>query len=335
MRTVIQTALTNALQKLGVENAPIQLEYPTRTEHGDYATGAALQYAKQAGASARELAEKIVAALGNIEGVVKIDIAGPGFINFHLAPEPLNASVEKVRTNERWGENVTNKERNILLEYTSPNLFKPLHIGNLVGNILGESLVRLFSFAGANVKRINYPSDIGLTVAKGVWGIRKHDADPNNIEALGEAYRAGNQAYEEDEVAKKEIDEVNRKIYAGDEELNKVRGAGVKTSLSHLDTLCKQLGTEFDFELFESQAGPVGTELVRKHIGDVFEESDGAIIFPGEKIGLHTRVFLNSAGLPTYEAKDIGNFKLKTEKYPDWSEYFVVTGVEQRECNNR
>src|SRR3989344_219296 len=101
MRTLIQTALTKALQELGIENVPIQLEYPMRMEHGDYATGAALQYAKQAGASPRELAEKIVAALGNIEGVVRIDIAGPGFINFHLAPEPLNVSVEKVRTNER------------------------------------------------------------------------------------------------------------------------------------------------------------------------------------------------------------------------------------------
>src|SRR5690606_14545783 len=131
----------------------------------------------------------------------------------------------------------------VLIEYTSPNLFKPLHIGNLVGNIIGESLARLFSFSGADVKKINYPSDIGLTVAKGVWGIRKLGADASDIIALGEAYRVGNEAYERDEGAKREIDEINRKIYAGDEELNTIRHTGVATSLAHLDALCARLGT--------------------------------------------------------------------------------------------
>ncbi|PIR82704.1 arginine--tRNA ligase [Candidatus Kaiserbacteria bacterium CG10_big_fil_rev_8_21_14_0_10_59_10] len=330
-REHIKKALADALGTLGIARGDaILLEHPAELSHGDYATGAALQYAKQTGLAPRELAEKIVAALGTVEGVAKTEIAGPGFINFHLSSAALAETLQAAR-DEQWGRSKLYEGEHVLLEYTSPNLFKPLHVGNLVGNIVGESLARLFDFSAAQVTRINYPSDIGLTVAKGVWGIQKTGADPSDIHALGEAYRAGNQAYEEGGDAKKEIDDLNRRIYEGDAELNAVREAGVKTSLAHLNAICKQLGTSFDFELFESEAGKVGAEIVRNKIGEVFEESQGAVVFPGEKHGLHTRVFLNSAGWPTYEAKDIGNFKLKTGRYKSWTQYFVVTGAEQKE----
>lgn len=331
IKNLLQTRVADALKECGVQASDVKLEHPAELSHGDYATGVALQYAKQAGTAPRALAEKVVAALGSIEGIAKVDIAGPGFINFLLAPSAVAASLETARSEDTWGANAQLQGEEILLEYTSPNLFKPLHIGNLVGNILGESVSRLLQFSGASVRRINYPSDIGLTVAKGVWGLKKTGGDPNDIKALGEAYRSGNEAYEADAAAKAEIDVVNKRIYEGDTELNALRKVGVATSLSHLEAICKQLGTTFDFELFESEAGPVGRDIVLAHMGDVFQRSDGAVIFPGEQYGLHTRVFVNSAGLPTYEAKDVGNFKLKTDKFPQWSRYIVVTGVEQLE----
>jgi arginyl-tRNA synthetase len=202
-----------------------------------------------------------------------------------------------------WGSSDVFAGKEILLEYTSPNLFKPLHVGNLVGNIIGESLARLFEYAGATVRRINYPSDIGLTVAKGVWGLTKTGGNPEDIMALGEAYRFGNEGYENDPAAKAEIEAVNRALYAStDEVLSALRTKGIVTSKARLDALCALLGTTFDAVIYESEAGPQGTETVKSHIGDVFEESEGAIVYKGEKVGLHTRVFLNSQGLPTYEA---------------------------------
>jgi arginyl-tRNA synthetase len=205
-------------------------------------------------------------------------------------------------------------------------------VGNLVGNIIGESLARLFTFAGADVKRINYPSDIGLTVAKGVWGLQKTSGDAKDILALGIAYRTGNDAYENDEEAKREIEAVNRALYQGDnQELNALRADGIETSKARLQELCELLGTSFDTVIFESEASPTGTQLVKDHIGDVFVESDGAIVFKGEEVGLHTRVFLNSQGLPTYEAKDLGNLAIKTKMYPHWDTAVIVTGNEQTE----
>lgn len=333
MKSRLQDAIAQALSSRGVDAPPekIVVEHPADISHGDYATSVALKYAKELSLSPRDLAEHIVAALGTIEGVAEVSIAGPGFINFKLDGAALAASLERARSEDMWGANGTLKREEVLLEYTSPNLFKPLHIGNLVGNILGESVSRLLQFSGATVRRINYPSDIGLTVAKGVWGLQRSGGNPKDIKALGEAYRMGNDAYESDPSAKAEIDAVNKALYEGDAVLNAIRKEGVGTSLAHLDAICKQLGTTFDLELFESEAGPIGRDIVLAHVGAVFQKSDGAIIFPGEEHGLHTRVFINSAGLPTYEAKDIGNFKLKTDKYPSWSRYIVVTGVEQLE----
>lgn len=327
MKETLQTHLKTALGNLGIEASEIVVEHPSDISHGDYATSAALQYAKQAGIAPKALAEKIVAALGTVDGVAKIELAGPGFINFHLTPEVIAKRIEEARAEDMWGANQYLKGEQILAEYTSPNLFKPLHIGNLVGNVIGEATARLMQFSGADVKRINYPSDIGLTVAKGVWGLQKTGGDPADIAALGEAYRRGNEGYENDADAKLEIETVNKKLYENsDPELSSLRERGVATSRKHLDELCRKLGTTFDLEIYESEAAPVGQEIVKNN-PEAFPESEGARVFHGS----HTRVFLNSKGLPTYEAKDLGNFVLKQQKYPDWSRYLVTTGLEQKE----
>src|SRR3989344_2036269 len=335
MHKNMRQALANALEGAGITVPPeeIPLEHTADFSHGDYASSVALAYAKELGTNPRTLAEKLVVSMGEVEGVSKIEIAGPGFINFTLSSEFIFEMLDIGRAHgAKWGSGILLEGEEVLLEYTSPNLFKPLHIGNLVGNVIGESLSRLFEFAGAAVRRINYPSDIGLTVAKGVWGLQKTGGDPKDIRALGEAYRAGSDAYENDSLAKDEIDAVNKKLYEGsDSALNKLREAGKKTSKKHLDDICRRLGTTFDTEIFESETGPVGKKIVEAHIDTVFEKSDGAIVFMGEKRGLHTRVFLNSMGLPTYEAKDLGNFELKRKEYPKFSRSFVVTGVEQQE----
>lgn len=334
MEDVIRTAVGDVLAELGLGEVDFAMEHPENLAFGDYACNAAMIAAKKAGVAPRELALKLKEALeGQIEYVDRIEVAGPGFLNFHLAREFFAEETMRIQElGEAWGRNSLCEGKVILMEYTSPNLFKPLHIGNLVGNIVGESVARLFAFSGAEVVRINYPSDIGLTVAKGVWGLKKTGGNPEDILALGEAYRFGNEAYENDEAAKLEIEAVNRSLYAGDDQkLMDLRAKGLRTSKAKLDVLCAQLGTTFDTVIYESEAGPRGTDIVKKHVGDVFEESEGAIVFKGERVGLHTRVFLNSQGLPTYEAKDLGNFAIKQEQYPNWDVSVIFTGNEQRE----
>ena len=335
MKEVLRQAIADCLKELGVESDGIVIEHPGDKKHGDYATNVAMTVAKKAKKNPQEIAKALKEKVeGTIKDVERIEIAGPGFLNFFLTRDFFSRTVEKARTEkEAWGKNTTEKGQEVVLEYTSPNLFKPLHVGNLVGNIIGESLARLFTISGATVKRVTYPSDIGLTVAKGVWGIKETNGDPSNIKALGEAYKKGNEYYEKEGEEKEEIDEINQALYSGEiEELNTVREKGKKTSLEHIHKLCHLLGTDFDAMIFESETGAIGKDLVLKSKEKgIFLEDDGAVIFKGEKYGLHTRVFINQKGLPTYEAKDLGNFLLKQKKYPDWTRSIIITGSEQKE----
>lgn len=334
MDEVLKIAISETLIKIGLPTADFVVEHPAELAHGDYACNVALVLAKSAGKAPRVVAEEIKAALlGEIEYVERIEIAGPGFLNFYLSRDFFSAELERaLALSEEWGAGTAEAGELVLVEYTSPNLFKPLHIGNLVGNIVGESLTRLFEFSGAEVKRLNYPSDIGPVVAKAIWGLKKNGGDPRDILALGEAYRVGNDAYEHDEILKAEIDAINQALYAGtDSELVAMRAAGIATSRERLADICARLGTQFDAEIFESEVGGVGVEIVKQHLGEIFIESEGALVYPGEKVGLHTRVFVNSKGLPTYEAKDLGNFTKKNELFPNWTKSLVITGNEQTE----
>ncbi len=345
MKNNLRKNIKEALKALNLTTVDFVVEFPNDIMHGDYATNVALVSAKSAKIQPLVLAEKIVEYLKGqcVTGAHKIEIAGPGFINFFVDPDILHEELLNAIKNpdlnkknidgySRWGETKKTTQEEILIEYTSPNLFKPLHVGNLVGNIIGESIARLYEFGGYTVRRLNYPSDIGLTVAKGVWGIKKTGGDPQDISALGEAYRVGNDAYENGGEEKAEIDTINIALYnKSSEELNAIRETGIETSKRRLEEICNILGTSFDKEIRESEAGIVGTEIVKKNTGIIFEESGGAIIYRGEKFGLHTRVFLNSRGLPTYEAKELGNFALKQKAYPKWSSSLVVTGNEQTE----
>ena len=317
-RKNIESALEIAAKGLGlsVPGDAGRVAHPKDISNGDYATGLALATAKQKGTTPRQLAEEIVAKLGAIEGVAKIEIAGAGFINFYLTPQALAESLEQARTEDMWGSIDLNKGKKILVEYTDPNPFKEFHIGHLMSNAIGESIARLFQFSGAEVKRANYQGDVGPHVAKAIWGIIRLGADPHDAKQIGKAYAAGAQAYESDEGAKAEIDSINAKVYDGsDMEINGLYAAVRQTSLDHFEEIYKTLGTKFDYYFFESATAPKGVEIVKAHT-DVFVESDGAIVYKGEQDGLHTRVFITSKGLPTYETKELGLAEMKYEMWP-------------------
>src|SRR3989304_10474532 len=121
-------------------------------------------------------------------------------------------------------------------------------------------------------------------------------------------------------------------IDAQKEEINEISRLfiyGREWSLSYFETIYGRLGTKFDYYYPESEVGEKGVKIVRDNLGKgVFEESEGAIVFRGDKFGLHTRVFLNSDKLPTYEAKEIGLAKIKKETFP-FDQSITITANEQ------
>ncbi len=273
------------------------VERPRAVEHGDYSTNAALV----GKVDPDELAAKL-----HIDGIERVEVVGK-FINFHLTREALVPTEQKVPQ--------TNVGKKILVDYTQPNPFKPFHIGHLMSNTIGESLTRLLEVTGAKVFRVNYQGDVGPHIAKALWGLQKNNLDVAKVEDLGKAYVAGAAAYEDDPASKAEIDDINQRLYAGDPALQELYKTGRATSLKHFDELYKILGTKFDRLFFESETAPLGLEIVSKH-PEIFEKSDGAVVFHGENHGTHTRVFVTSKGTPTYEAKELGLIELKQKEFP-------------------
>ncbi len=303
------------------------IEHPGTMGLGDYATAVAFKIAKREGNNPREVAEKIMEKIEKDEYVDKVEAAGAGFVNFYLSEKFFRESLIKVlEEGESFGRRESLTGKKVMVEYTDPNPFKEFHIGHLMSNTIGESLARIIEANGAEVKRANYQGDVGIHVAKAIWAAMKGKGDLAN----GTAYAAGNKAYETEAEAKREIMEINRKIYKkSDEEINRIYDQGREESLERFEKMYKRLGTKFDYYFFESEAAVAGEKTVRENTGKVFEESEGAVVFRGEKRDsvLHTRVFINSEGLPTYEAKELGLAELKREKENcDW--WVVVTGNE-------
>ncbi len=329
----IKNLIKEGLKELGIETNEILLEHPADLSMGDYSTNVAMVLAKKEKQNPRVLAENLVDKMNNgiPKEISRIETKN-GFINFYLSTEFFAKSVEEIlEKKENFGKNNWLMGKKVIVEYTDPNPFKELHIGHLMSNTIGESISRIVEASGAEVKRACYQGDIGLHVAKTVWAMMKNKMEGRfTVSYLGEMYAKGSRAYLESETEKKEIEEVNKKIYQNDQEIcEKFYLPGRKVSLDYFETIYKKLGTKFDFYFFESETGILGKDIVEKNIGDVFEKSEGAIVFKGENFhpSLHTRVFVNKEGLPTYEAKELGLAKIKYGEYP-YTNSIVITGNE-------
>jgi arginyl-tRNA synthetase len=294
--------------------------------------------------SSKEIAEILAKTLCVELGdeVSSVEVAGPGFINITLSQKGVESILSTARTAPKeWGRNKNRLNERVIIEYSNPNPFKEMHIGHLMSTIVGESISRLIEFSGAIVFRDTYGGDVGPHVAKTLWALtKKNNLSPVSAKELGDAYALGSRAYEEDESAKKDIDVLNTKIY---EVLSKEEATltkeerdliflwrnGREVSVLAYRDLWSALGTSFDYVFFESETTLIGTRIVKDALMQgVFKESEGAVIYDGEKKGLHTLVFITSRGTPTYETKDIGLAFLKEERIEtDFS--YVVTASEQ------
>jgi arginyl-tRNA synthetase len=334
MNEVIIKALEKASINVGIVQPIVKLTHPEDVTFGDFSSSIAMVHAKTLNMSPKDLAEKIVEKLNSdLPSIVEsVSVAGPGFINFKIKDELFAKQIVNISKDlENYGKISKDVGKQVMVEYTDPNPFKVFHIGHLMANTIGETLSRIVEFSGAKVIRACYQGDVGLHVAKTIWAIKNDGKYIDSIEYLGSMYALGSAKFDEDEAIKAEIVDINKKIFnRSDTEINKIYDAGRKFSLEYFDGIYAKLGTKFNHFFFESELANDGVAIVNEFLKkNIFEKSDGAIVFPGEKYGVHTRVFINSQGLPTYEAKELGLTKKKFEMYPNLSESIVVTANEQ------
>jgi arginyl-tRNA synthetase len=334
MQKELQRAVKDAAKRLFGADIEPELTRPEE-KFGDYATNAALQLAKQAAASPRQIAEKLVTELKGMDGVEEVAIAGPGFINFRLADQTLaRAALAAAQVDQPL------RGRQMLVEFGDPNPFKEMHIGHLYSYIVGDSICRLLAAAGADVKRLSYHGDVGLHVAKAIYGLKQLGDDGEGRPAgtideenfLGKAYAYGAEKYDADPAARQAIDQINVQIYDhSDPNVNQLHQQGSQLSFKYFDEILNMLSIFTDKRYLESQTIEPGLAAVKANLGQVFQSSQGAVIYNGEKAGLHIRVFITSKGLPTYETKDLGLTELKDRDFPQANRSIIITANEQAE----
>lgn len=335
-------ALQDVITDLFNVEAQVALTRPDE-QFGDYATNVALQLSKQVGKNPREIAEAIAVKTreNSPQMIADISVAGPGFLNIHLTDEALLQAMTQAPTKSLVG-------KTIVAEYSDPNPFKVLHAGHLYTTIVGNAVANLLENAGAKVVRINFGGDVGLHVGKTMWAIRKelggwdlakieHSlvALDNDLKAgwLSKRYIEGTNAYEDDEQAKAEIISINEAVYElydkndFSSDFGKIYKLCREWSYDYFKYFYEAINvTPFDRYLPESETAPVGLKVVKEQLAaGVYTESDGAVVFDAEKYGLHTRVFINSKGLPTYEAKDVGLLMVKWADYK-FDQSVIITG---------
>lgn len=363
----IKESVLRSLEKvsnnLGFSINEIKVEIPSDFTHGDLTSNIAMQVAKSVGRNPMDIANEILSAFPKDENIEKVEVIKPGFINFFFSQKYLLSVLNDVNSNTEYFKLDVLTGKKYIIEYTDPNPFKIFHIGHLYTNIVGESFARLVEALGASVVRANYQGDVGLHVAKTIWGLLKmFERDSISFEELkerdlvdrvrylGDAYMLGFNMYddEKDEIAIKEIKELNYYIFSlhipsleRKEYFNKYEQLNIKDMyfdgrewcLQYFERIYQRTGTKFDNYFLESEMGQKGLDIVKENTAGkgkgIFKESEGSVIYEGDpNKGLHTRVFINSEGLPTYEAKELA---LAFKKYEDihFDHSVIITANEQ------
>lgn len=324
----------------------------SNSRFGDVSVNISLILAKKLSKTPKEIGEEILKSIElNIESekelskiIKKADLAANGFINLFLKDEFLINEAERISNLKFVDTKFTNKK--VLVEHSSPNLFKPFHIGHLMNNTIGESIVRMMKHTSADLKTMSFPSDISIGIAKAIYILKtKKDwsfEDKDIIEKLGNAYVDGVKFYDENEEKRNEIVAIAKNLFEKNKESEdwKLFEKSREINIKYFENIVGFLGSHFDHFIYESEAGERGEEIVKENFNldsskEVFEMGEGGAIFFDTKKKKNNEseetiksVFINSEGHPTYEAKDLGLLKLK-DNYFNFDYNFFVTDSEQ------
>ncbi len=319
MFSSLSSQAQKVLTALGAEGSvSLQWEASKEVEHGDLSTAVALGLAKKLGMSPREIAEKLVEGLQGHESVEKVEIAGPGYVNVWLKPAVFLVELSLV---ENAFKPVTSKsEKPVIIDYSSPNIAKPLGIHHILSTVIGQTIVNMYDHAGYNVVRWNYLGDWGtqfgkLAVAFEKWGEKK-PVSSYTLDELLALYVKFHDEAEKDETLEAAGQEAFRRLEQGDEELRAFWKDAVTVTKAAMTKIYDRLHVSFDVDRGESYYEDKMESIVEEGKSKgVFKSGEkGALIveFP-EEMNMPPGVVMKGDGATLYLTRDLALMKDRME----------------------
>lgn len=267
-------------RSLGV-HASALLKPTQDPSHGDFQVNAALALAKKLGKKPRELAEAIAGELGGHPAIASVEVAGPGFVNLRLSDAWLGEVLARELDDPRDGVPLVEKPERIVVDYSSPNIAKQMHVGHLRSTILGHAIVSLLRFVGHDVIGDNHVGDWGTQFGLLIAGLRRFrggDASGLDIAGLETVYREASQLAERDPSFADEARGALAKLQSGDAESRALWERFVAVTRAELDEIYARLGVSFEAWLGESFYDPMLPKVVETLIErKLAREDQGAV----------------------------------------------------------
>ena len=331
-RELLSARLREALAACDLDPARGEVAPAADTRFGDYQANAAMVLAKEKKTNPRQLATDILAKLDVSGLAASPEIAGAGFINFRLEDSFIATAVSALAADPRLGVAPTTHPKKILVDFSSPNVAKPMHVGHIRSTILGDCLVRVARFLGHEVTADNHIGDWGTQFGKVIYGW-KHFLDREALEKdaiteLVRLYREVTRLEETDEDIKRTAREELVKLQAGDAENLAIWKQTVELSWREFEKLYDLLGIKFDERLGESAyndaLAPLCAELEKRGIA---RESEGALcIFFPEIPALDGKpaIVRKSDGGFLYATTDLATISYRVNRWHPDAIWYVV-----------
>ncbi|MGL5545252.1 MAG: arginine--tRNA ligase, partial [Cetobacterium sp.] len=302
------------------ELKPVEITVATNEKFGDFQSNFAMMNSKIIGGNPRAIAENVVNNLVGNEVIEKIEIAGPGFLNIFLKDSYLADLVKKM-SKESYEFKDLNTEGDVIIDYSSPNIAKRMHIGHLRSTIIGDSIKRMYKYLGFNVVADNHIGDWGTQFGKLIIGYRnwlnEEAYKENAIEELERVYVEFTRQSEEHPELEDQAREELKKLQDGDEENYRLWQEFIKVSLDEYGKLYTRMGINFDTyygESFYHDLMPgVVKELEEKEIA--VEDQGAKVVFFPEEEKLHPCIIQKRDGAFLYATSDIATVKFRLANY--------------------
>jgi len=336
-QAVLTERLHAALVACGLPPERGEVTPAADTRFGDYQANAAMVLAKQVKANPRELAAKIADYFEAGEICEEPEIAGPGFLNFRLKPQWVAQQLRALAGDARCGAPETKHPQRVVIDFSSPNVAKPMHVGHIRSTILGDALARIARFVGHEVVTDNHLGDWGTQFGKVLYGW-KHLLDRAALERdpiaeMTRLYREVNALEQTDPAVHKAAREELVKLQQGDPENRAIWQQLIDLSWAEFADIYEKLGVRFDERLGESFYDPALAALVDKLLADgTAQISEGAacIFFPDiPALADKPCLVRKSDGGFLYATTDLATIEYRVERWDPHAVWYV-TGAPQQ-----